>query len=95
MDDALRRTPFLVGDAYSLADAAITPYVLRAQLLGMAALWVDSRPNLTQWFERIRARPSFEEAVAGVMTDTDRERLTVPAHQTWPHIREILARKSE
>lgn len=95
MEEALRRTTFLVGDAYSLADAALTPYVLRAQLLGMAAFWVDSRSKLTSWFERVRARPSFEEAVAGVMTDADRERLTVPAHQTWPQIREILARKSD
>src|SRR5262249_45440527 len=63
LDALLGRSPFVTGDTYSLADAAIAPYVWRAELLGLNGLWVERRPNVIRWFERIRARRSFEEAV--------------------------------
>jgi glutathione S-transferase len=94
MEEALSRSAFLAGESYSLADAAITPYVLRAQMLGMERFWAEGRPNLTRWFARVRARPSFDEAIISVMTDADRARLTVSTEETWPQIREILARTS-
>jgi glutathione S-transferase len=76
MESALARSRFLAGDAYSLADAAATPYVNRAAMLGMDRL-IDKRPRLATWYERIKARPSFAPAVTKWLTDADRERFAV------------------
>jgi glutathione S-transferase len=76
MEKTLRASPWLAGDAYSLADAAATPYVNRAAMLGMEALW-EQRPRLRDWRDSVMARPSFERAVTSWFTDKDRERFTV------------------
>jgi glutathione S-transferase len=76
MEDALARGGYLAGDAYSLADAAATPYVNRAGMLGMEALW-SRRPHLDAWRERVMQRPNFASAVTKWFTDADRERFNV------------------
>jgi glutathione S-transferase len=91
VESVLDKSAYLAGDAYSLADAALTPYMLRAQMLGMDGLWVDRRPNLARWFDAVCARPSFDEAVSRVLTETDRQRLTVAREETWPRAQQILA----
>ncbi len=75
MDAALASSAYLVDNAYSLADAAITPYLVRAEMLGLAALWAE-RPRGARWYEQVRARESFAQAF--IFTDADRARLTVP-----------------
>jgi len=76
MDAALARGDHLAGEHYSLAEAAVTPYLIRAEMLGLAALWAE-RPRVARWLAAVRARPSFELAISRVLTDVDRERLTV------------------
>lgn len=49
---------WLVGDQYTLADVALTPYVQRLDHLQLAWMW-DARPGLAGWVERIRERPNF------------------------------------
>jgi glutathione S-transferase len=76
MEQALGASQWLAGETYSLADAAATPYINRAAMLGMQALW-QHRPRLQEWRERIMARPSFDRAVTRWFSDADRERFTV------------------
>jgi glutathione S-transferase len=76
MEEALAASAHLAGESYSLADAAATPYVNRAGMLGMQALW-KRRPRLQGWLERIVRRPNFAPAVSRWFTDEDRERFTV------------------
>ena len=76
MEEALAEGAYLAGDAYSLADAAATPYVNRAGMLGMDGLW-EQRPRLRSWLERIMQRPSFALAVTKWYADKDRERFVV------------------
>ena len=59
MEAQLGKTRWLAGDVYTLADAEITPYIERADRLGLAGLW-EQRPRLADWFARIKARPSFK-----------------------------------
>lgn len=61
IDAALELGPYLAGDKYSLADAALTPYVHRLWLLGCEELWSRDRPRVQEWYARIKARPSFAE----------------------------------
>jgi glutathione S-transferase len=50
--------PWLIGDAYTLADVAMTPYVVRAAHLRWDGLWAE-RPAVGAWYQRIQARPNF------------------------------------
>ena len=89
MEAALGRGAFLVGESYSLADVAATPYLNRAEALGMDALW-QKRPTVAAWLDRMRGRPSFEAAVTRWMSDADRDRFDVPRNETRRTLREIL-----
>ena len=55
---------WLLGDAYSLADAAVAAFVFRLECLGLDGMWTASRPRMTDWWRRLKARPAFERAVA-------------------------------
>jgi len=50
--------PWLAGDAYSLADVALTPYVVRLDHLHLSWMW-DGRPALAAWYDAVRARLNF------------------------------------
>lgn len=91
MERSLRDAPYLAGDAYSLADAAATPYVNRAAMIGMDQLWAGHRPHVAAWLARVRERPSFDRAITRWMSDADRDRFDVPHAETSAKVREILA----
>ena len=54
---------WLAGEAFSLADAALLPYVLRVEHIGLSSL-VSDRPALAAWFKRVQERPAYTSAVA-------------------------------
>lgn len=88
IDLATQDSPFIAGERWSLADAAATPYVWRLEKLKLAPLW-EKKPAVARWYDRIRARPSFETAVEDWVTPADRERYaSVP--DPWPKVRELL-----
>lgn len=62
MDTALAKTGWLAGDAYSIADIALTPYIARFNFLGLAPFWAE-RPHLKAWFDRVSGRPSFQKVI--------------------------------
>jgi glutathione S-transferase len=90
MEAALRKAPYLAGEAYSLADAAATPYINRAGMLGLEVLWRD-RPQVAAWLERMRARPSFAPAITRYFTPQEAERFAFPREAAWDKIQAILA----
>lgn len=57
----------------------------------MDSLWTRNRPNVTDWFERVMARPSFREAVTRWMTDDDHDRFIVPRDEVEGKLWEVLA----
>ena len=91
MEETLALSSYLAGDDYSLADAAATAYLNRAAMLAMDCLWLNNRPRVTNWFERIRQRPSFQDAITKYLSDVDREIFNFPREETSQKIREILA----
>lgn len=62
MDAMLAETGsgWLVGEAFSLADIAAAPFVMRIGELNPQAL--AARPPVDGWWARVRARPSFAAA---------------------------------
>ena len=61
MEHALSASPWLAGATYSLADAGYTPYLTRLDHLNLLG-WLEGRPRLARWYDRVRARPSYAEA---------------------------------
>jgi glutathione S-transferase len=86
MEEALAHAPWLAGERYSLADAAATPYLNRADLLGMDRLWVGRRPRVADWLDRVRTRPNYRPGIKAHVSAADRERFDVPREQTWRDI---------
>ncbi|MGH0033847.1 MAG: glutathione S-transferase family protein [Myxococcota bacterium] len=63
METLLASHPWLVGDAFSLADACALPYVLRLEHLALGHL-VAARPRAAAWFERIQALESYPAMIS-------------------------------
>lgn len=64
MNDALARGKWLVGDAFTLADIAVMPYVLRVRDTGFSGLWTGGRrPAVERWLTELEARPAYQQAV--------------------------------
>ena len=58
----LALTPFLAGTQLSLADYALTPYVLRLEHLAMDTV-MDRYPALVAWYRAIQQRDSYHVAI--------------------------------
>jgi glutathione S-transferase len=89
IEGAVYTAPYLAGDAYSLADIAVIPYILRLELLGLSRMW-DGRPGVATWWERVRRRPSTEEAIFKRMTDADAAPFQNLQPDPWVKVRELL-----
>ncbi len=62
IDRTVRDQPFLAGETLSLADLALVVYVGRLRSFQLGPM-LEELKNLMAWFDRIKARPSWAEAV--------------------------------
>ncbi|HET6510286.1 MAG TPA: glutathione S-transferase family protein [Baekduia sp.] len=56
LDDHLRDRPFLVGDAYTIADVAVYGY---AHVASDAGLALEPYPAVVGWLGRVASRPAY------------------------------------
>ncbi len=61
MEHALKSGPWLMGDQYTIADASITPTVVRMDDADLSGMWND-RPQIKAWYRRVQDRPNFSAA---------------------------------
>jgi glutathione S-transferase len=61
MEEALAKGPWLMGEAFSLADIVVVPTIDRLDDLGLARMW-SGYPGVAGWYARIRTRPSYAAA---------------------------------
>jgi glutathione S-transferase len=63
IEKAMKETggPWIMGKQYTLVDAQVTPLIDRMEDLGYGAIWADL-PEMSAWWERIKARPSYADA---------------------------------
>jgi glutathione S-transferase len=93
MDEALREHAWLAGDAYTIADAAFTPYLARLEhlaILGMA----DDRPHVRDWYARIKARASFADAITRWENPDYLSLMMARGREAWPKVQEIMLSSS-
>jgi glutathione S-transferase len=62
LDRSLEKSPWAAGPRYSLADACLTPFIMRLEVLGLDSMWSDS-PRIRDWWLRIQKRPSYQRLV--------------------------------
>ena len=62
MEVAPNETNWVVGDNYSIANAAFTPYLTRLDHLNYLG-FIEDRPQVADWYDRIKARPSYGVAI--------------------------------
>ncbi|MEM7465022.1 MAG: glutathione S-transferase family protein [Pseudomonadota bacterium] len=67
INSAASSTEWLAGDRFSLADAAIIPFLHRLGMLGLSIYWQD-KPAISNWMARFAARPSFSIAIDAFIT---------------------------
>jgi glutathione S-transferase len=89
IDDAVKEGPYLAGDAWSLAEAAVIPYVLRLELLQMSRLW-DRYPGVAKWWEQVKHRRSTEQAVWSRMGEGDWAPFKSIKDDPWPKVQGLL-----
>jgi glutathione S-transferase len=54
--------PWLLGAQFTLADLSVAPLLDRIEDLGLANVWQDDFPEVTDWLAQIQTRPSYLEA---------------------------------
>ena len=94
MEKALATRPWLAGETFSLADIAVTPYVNRLDMLGMAPMWEVKRPRVTDWFNRIKARAAFKPSFLDWCPPDLTADLLTFGRQSWPSVERMLAQAS-
>ena len=89
MADSLKDGPYLVGETFSNADCAAIPYILRLELLKLSGLW-DRYSAVTDWWARVRTRPSVKAAIFDRMTEADAAPFKNLAPDPWPTVQRLL-----
>jgi glutathione S-transferase len=70
MEARLEQHAWLVGDAYSLADIGVVPFVKRLdEEIAPDEVSVARHPRVLAWWTAIQARPAFAEARIGPFVD--------------------------
>lgn len=78
MEEALSAAgEWLLGGDFTLADINLMPYVARLEYLNLLELWLERRPKVQGWWRRARARPSFEAAISGPLSGTEKDEMRV------------------
>ncbi len=89
MSQQLDQTPWLAGDEYSLADAAMLPYVCRLEDLNLSWMW-DARAAVSKWLERSKARPNYS-GIADYLEDHYLQLMRTSGSELRDRLQAILA----
>ena len=91
IDRQASATPWLVGDAFTLADIACAPYVARLEMLAMERMWTDGRrPAMARWWETVKMRSSFRVQIQDKFPTTVRATMLERGQAAWPRVRQRL-----
>jgi glutathione S-transferase len=89
MEAALSENRWLVGEDYSLADVAFTPYLARLEHLNILGM-VGQRKRVADWYARCKARPSFDEAIVKWENPDYLRLMQARGAEHWPEVEAII-----
>lgn len=65
LETMVSKNDWIAGDALSLADITVAPYLFRLNAIGAGLFWSDKiRPNIHAYYGRLSNKPSFQKAVS-------------------------------
>jgi len=82
---------WLVGNALSLADINLAPYLARLEYLTLLDVWIADRPHVRDWWERMKSRDAFRAAIAEPLTQTEREAMEIFGGKIRNRVQELHA----
>jgi glutathione S-transferase len=74
-DDLADGRRWLLGDALTLADINLMPFVARLNYLTLLPVWIADRPNVQTWWQRAQALPSFRSAIPDALSAKEIEEM--------------------
>lgn len=84
-------TTWLAGEAFTLADIAIAPYVARLEMLAMQAMWTDGRrPAAARWWEAMKARGSYRAEIKDKFPPAATAAMLKRGQAAWPRVGQML-----
>ena len=91
LDKALKDSggPWIMGDGYSLADVALSPWLMRFENIMFSGIWSDLE-HLQAWWERIKVRPNFCGIVSKRLDPAVLEKRSDRGREIWPEVRKLL-----
>jgi glutathione S-transferase len=89
IEESMQAGNYLAGDALSLADVATIPYLIRLDLLGLSRMW-EKRAGVAQWYSRMHARASVQQAIFKRMAEADWAPFRNLEPDPWPKVSRIL-----
>ncbi len=91
MNAALENAAYLTGDAYGLADTALTAYIDRLDRLALHGLWTQTGfDHVAPWLERVRERSSYQGAIADYIPAEAARMQRMSGEKAWPAISKRL-----
>lgn len=92
MEKALQNSDWLVGNAFTIADVALAPYLNRLAALDCTGMWRHGRlPNVERWFDRISSRPTFAAAFIQWVPEGLTLEMRTNGAKSWPQVKKILS----
>lgn len=86
MKNALAKHDWLLGSTYGIADAAIISYIDRLDRLGQSGLWAEVAPEVNDWLERNRQRPSYAAAIEHYAGPPQEDGMRAEGLLIWPSL---------
>jgi glutathione S-transferase len=83
--------PWLVGDAFTLADIGNAPYVTRLDHLTFLPQMLARRPLTAAWYERLKARPGYQEGLAKWFNAKYLPLMAEKGTEAWPRVKALIA----
>ncbi len=91
MEAQLAESRWISGERFGLADATVTPYILRMDQMGMTPMIAAAAtPRLSEWFARVQALPSYKTAVDDWMIPGLAGMFREKGEALWPEVERIM-----
>ena len=90
LETQLKKTKWMAGNTYSLADVGYTPYVIRLHELELQK-WMSNRPKIQAWFEKIKKQPNYTKAYLDWKNQAYCNLMAEKGVESWTRIEKILS----
>lgn len=87
----LNETSHLAGDEFTMADVVLIPVLARLVLLKLEDEYINSRPNIAEYWSMMQQRPSYKKVI-GKYFDGWRRQKTLMKTWCFIHMRSLLRR---